>query len=227
MKRATWSFTKFEIYLWAISVISITVSFLMFDMSKPTTLIASVVGTTALIFLAKGYVAGQILVIIFSLLYAAVSFELKYYGEMITYLGMTTPIAAVSAICWLKNRYKDTKEVKVERLSKTKLISAIALSIAVTAVFYFILKELGNASLLVSTLSILTSFFAASLTVLRSPYYAIGYSFNDIVLIILWLIATVQDLSNLPMLVCFVVFLVNDIYGFISWRRMQRRQALN
>jgi len=226
MKKSLWKFTKFEILLWILSVFFIAVSFILFDMSKPLTLAASLIGATALIFLAKGYVAGQLLIILFSILYAAVSFELKYYGEMITYLGMTTPIAIVSAISWLKNRYKDTKEVKVEKLSKSKLISTLILSIAVTIIFYFILKLLGNASLLVSTLSIFTSFFAASLTVLRSPYYAIGYSLNDIVLIVLWSIATFESISNLPMLVCFIVFLINDIYGFINWKRMQKRQAL-
>lgn len=226
MKKSFFGLNKFEISLWAVSMLCISMSFLLFDMSKPLTLVASLVGATALIFLAKGYVMGQLLVIAFALLYAIVSYELKYYGEMITYLGMSAPIAAISAISWFKNRYNDTKEVRVERLSKAKLISTFILSAAVTVIFYFILKALNNASLLVSTLSVFTSFFAASLTVLRSPYYAIGYSFNDIVLIILWAIATFENIANLPMLVCFIVFLINDAYGFINWKRMQKRQAL-
>lgn len=226
MKKSILGLTKFEISLWAVSMLCIAISFLLFDTSKPMTLIASLVGATGLIFLAKGYVIGQIIVIIFAILYSIVSYDLKYYGEMITYLGMSAPIAAISAISWFKNRYKDTKEVTVARLSRKKLIWTLVLTTAVTILFYFILKSLGNASLFVSTLSIFTSFFAASLTFLRSPYYAIGYGFNDIILIILWSIATVENVGNLPMLVCFIVFLVNDTYGFINWKRMQKRQSL-
>ena len=200
------------------------VSFFFSDAQSPVSLAASLVGVTALIFVAKGYVIGQILLVIFAVLYGIVSYELKYYGEMITYLGMSAPIAIISAITWFKNPYKGTKEVKIAPLTPKKLSVLLILTTAVTFIFYFILKALGNASLIVSTISVATSFFAASLTILRSPYYAIGYSLNDVVLIILWTIATLSDISKLPMLACFIVFFANDIYGFISWKRMQHRQ---
>ena len=206
-------------------MLTVFISFFFSDNGKPLSLIASLIGVTALIFLAKGYVIGQVLVVIFSVFYGIVSYDLKYYGEMITYLGMSAPIAVVSAIAWFKNPYKGSREVKVAKITPKKISVLIFLTIAVTVAFYFILRALGNASLIVSTLSVTTSFFAASLTLLRSPYYAIAYSLNDIVLIILWSIASFLDISNLPMLACFVVFFANDIYGFISWRRMQRRQS--
>ncbi len=63
------------------------------------------------------------------------------------------------------------------------------------------------------------------LTFLRSPYYAIGYSANDVVLIILWILAAFTDISCLPMVACFVMFLFNDLYGFYNWRKMQKRQS--
>ena len=91
-------------------------------------------------------------------------------------------------------------------------------------VFYFILKALGNANLLFSTISVTTSFLASYMTFMRSPYYAIGYSANDIVLIILWIMASIENISYLPMIACFVMFLANDLYGFINWRKMEKRQ---
>ena len=72
------------------------------------------------------------------------------------------------------------------------------LALVVTVLFYFILKALNTANLFFSTLSITTSFVASYLTFLRSPYYAIGYSANDVVLIILWILASVEDISYLP-----------------------------
>ena len=59
---------------------------------------------------------------------------------------------------------------------------------------------------------------------MRSPYYAIAYAGNDIVLIVLWVLASIQDISYLPMVLCFVMFFANDIYGFINWKRMRKRQ---
>jgi hypothetical protein len=84
---------------------------------------------------------------------------------------------------------------------------------------------LGTARLNISTLSIATSFFAASLTYMRSPYYAVFYSANDLVLIIMWVIASREDKGCIPMIFCFVMFLANDMYGFVNWRRMERVQS--
>jgi len=217
--------TKFELALWFTSVMSITVSFLMSGNKDWLTVTSSLIGVTALIFIAKGYVIGQILLIVFSVFYGIVSFFFSYYGEMITYLGMSAPAAVAAVISWMKHPYKDTKEVEISRLTKKQLIIGILSTVAVTAVFYFILGALNNASLAVSTLSVTTSFIAAYLTYYRSPYYAIGYAANDLVLIVLWIIATLESISYLPMVICFIMFFANDIYGFISWKKMQKRQS--
>lgn len=217
--------TKFELSLWLTSVISITVSFLMSGNKDWLTVTSSLIGVTALIFIAKGYVIGQILLIVFSVFYGIVSFFFSYYGEMITYLGMSAPAAVAAVVSWMKHPYKDTKEVEISRLTKKQLIIGILSTVAVTAVFYFILGALNNASLAVSTLSVTTSFIASYLTYYRSPYYAIGYAANDLVLIVLWIIATIESISYLPMVICFIMFFANDIYGFISWKKMQKRQS--
>lgn len=184
------------------------------------------VGVTALIFVAKGDVWGQLLTVLFSLLYAVISLQFRYYGEMITYLGMTAPIAAMSVITWLRNPFADTDEVKVHELNKLQRFWLMALTIIVTIIFYFILKAFDTANLFISTVSIATSFSASYLMLFRSPNYALAYAANDIVLIILWVMAAMNDLSYLPMIACFAMFFVNDIYGFINWIRIKNRQQL-
>lgn len=227
MKKLTSYFTKTEILLWSISVVLIIGSFLLFDRESYLTLTASVIGVTSLIFCAKGNPAGQVLMIIFSIIYAVVSFSFSYYGEMITYLGMTLPMAVFSLISWLKNPYKGKKsEVAVNKLHKKEIIFASALTIAVTVIFYFILKYLKTENLYVSTFSVTTSFAAAYLTFRRSPYFALLYAMNDIVLIVLWIYASFSNISYLSVVICFIVFFANDMYGFISWRKMEKRQLV-
>ena len=98
-------FSKQEILLWCSSVMLILVSFFLFDRESYLTLTASLIGVTSLIFNAKGNPFGQFLIIIFSLLYGIISFSFQYFGEMITYLGMTMPMALFALIAWLKNPY--------------------------------------------------------------------------------------------------------------------------
>lgn len=216
--------TKFELGLWITSVVVIVASFIISGGGDILTIIASLIGVTALIFVAKGYVLGQLLTVVFAIFYGIISFIFKYYGEMITYLCMTAPIAIMAVVSWIRNPYEGTKEVKVNHITKKQVYTMVIVAIVVTVAFYFILEWLGNANLLVSTISITTSFVASYLTYLRSPYYAIGYSANDIVLIILWIMATIESISYLPMVFCFVMFLANDLYGYYNWQRMRKRQ---
>ncbi len=221
------SLTKAELALWLGSVAVIMLSFLLSEGGDPYSLIASLIGVTSLIFIAKGMVIGQVLMVVFSVFYGVISYFFTYYGEMITYLCMTAPIAVASMIAWIRHPYKDTSEVKVSRrLTKGQLIFVVAGSAAATVAFYFILGALGNANLLFSTFSVTTSFAAASLTMFRSPYYAIGYALNDVVLIVLWVMAAAQDSSYIPMVVCFALFFINDLYGFFSWKKMMKRQQV-
>lgn len=211
--------------IWLISVAVVTASFFLGGSDGALSLVASLIGVTALIFVAKGDVTGQVLCVVFSLLYAIVSWEQKYYGEMITYLGMSAPIAAFSVVSWLKNPYaKDRSEVKMARFGRRDVIVTAVLTVVVTFAFYWILRALGNAALLVSTVSVTTSFLAAYLLYRRSPFYALAYAANDVVLIVLWCIVSVNDPSGISMVACFLMFLVNDLYGFFNWLRVRRRQ---
>lgn len=141
-------FSKHERMLWGYSVLLIIVSFCLFDRTNYMTLCASLIGVTSLIFNAKGNPFGQFLMVIFSLLYGMISYTFGYYGEMITYLGMTMPMAI----------------------------------------------------------------------------FALAYASNDVVLILLWGLASMSDVRYIAVVACFVAFLVNDIYGFVSWRKMKIRQ---
>lgn len=221
-------FTKGEFALWSISVALIVVSFFMFDRGNFLTLVASLVGVTSLIFNAKGNPFGQLLMVIFSLLYGIISYTFTYYGEMITYLGMTGPMAVFALVSWLRNPYNGNKaEVKVNRLELNEIIFMVLLTTIVTFIFYYILAAFHTANLVPSTISITTSFLAVYLTFRRSVFYAIAYAANDIVLILLWVFAAFSDISYLSVAICFIMFLANDIYGFINWSKMQKRQEAN
>ena len=187
-------FSKAEIILWLSSAMLIVVSFCIFDGKGFGTLSASLIGVTAIIFNAKGNPFGQLLMVIFSIIYGVISFSFSYYGEMITYLGMTMPMAVFALISWLKNPYNGNRsEVRVNSVGKKEV-----LLMSVAAIVY--------------------------LTFRRSPAFSLAYAANDIVLIILWSLASMEDPRYISVTVCFAAFLANDIYAFISWQKMKKRQ---
>lgn len=226
MKNPFRELTRFEWVLWISSLVVVSASYLLAPDRDLVTLLTSLVGVTALIFVAKGHVLGQMLCVVFAVAYGVISFCFRYYGEMITYLGMSAPSAVAATVSWLKNPYRETSEVKVSTVTGKRFALVLVLTAVVTGAFYFILRALNTANLFFSTLSVATSFLASALTILRSPWYAIAYSANDLVLIVLWALASVEDISYLPMIFCFIMFLGNDLYGFFNWQRMKKRQIL-
>lgn len=219
-------FTLLEILLWSFSLALIIASFLIFDRESYLTLVASVLGATFLILNAKGNPLGQFLTIIFSILYGIISYSCDYYGEMITYLGMTAPMAALALVSWIRNPFEGNRsEVEVSKLSRRDVILTPTLATITTVIFYFILKAFNTANLYPSTLSVTTSFVAVFLTYKRSPYYALGYAANDLVLVYLWILASKENSAYISVVVCFATFFVGDMYGFLNWKRMEKWQG--
>ena len=217
-------FNKRDIALWLSSVMIIMVSYIFLSGESILSVVASLVGVTSLIFCAKGNPFGQVLMIIFSLLYGVISYNFRYFGEMITYLGMTAPMAMFSLVSWLKNPFKGRKsEVEVNSITGKEFVFSLILTSIVTIIFYYILKYFSTPNLIPGTISVATSFLAAYLTFRRSPYLSIAYATNDIVLIVLWVMATMKNREYLSVVICFIVFFVNDIYCFISWMKMKKR----
>lgn len=220
------SFTVFEYCLWTGAVAAILLSFFLCGNTDYYHLAGSLLGATGLILVSKGNVAGQVLCVLFAVYYGVVSYFRRYYGEMITYLCMTMPIAIAAVVSWLKNPFKgDHAEVKINKLRAREYAIILALAGGVTAAFYFILRALGTDNLLWSTVSVTTSFTAVALTFRRSPFYGLAYACNDVILIVLWGLAAAENREYLALVVCFSVFLIEDLYGFLHWIKMRRRQS--
>lgn len=224
-QKKTTYFSAGEMALWGCSVCLIAISFCVFDGRNWLTLAASLIGATSLIFNAKGNPFGQLLMVVFSVMYGVISYSFAYYGEMITYLGMTAPMALFALVSWLLNPYQGNRaQVRVNRLARGEIAGMCLLAAVVTAFFGWMLWRFDTANLGWSTLSVTTSFVAVYLTFRRSAWFALAYAANDVVLIVLWVLASMQDSSYVSVVVCFLVFLVNDAYGFASWLAMEKRQ---
>lgn len=220
------SLNKFDWSLWIFSLCAVAVSFFAMRNTDWLTLVSSLIGVTSLIFAAKGDAFGLILMVGFCLIYATVSYFFGYYGETVIYLAMQLPTCTLSLINWLRHPgKKGSAEVKVGNWNVRHLAALLPLAAVVTVAFYFILRAFHTENLAVSTISVTTSFIALYLMAFRIPAYAAAYMANDVVLIVMWSFACIQSLNYVPMVVCFCIFLINDINTFVQWTFRKRRQA--
>ena len=220
------SVTPVEYCLWGGGILAILLSFFLCGNTDYLNLVGSLWGCTTLILLAKGNVVGAFMSILFSAYYGYVSFTMHYYGEMLTYLCMTAPLSVIAVVSWLKHPFEGKRsEVEIASPKLSRYLAVLVLSLPVTVAFYFILHALGTNNLVWSTVSVLTSFIAVSFSYLRSPWYAAAYAANDVVLIVLWSLAAAENSEYIALAVCFSVFFFEDMYGFLNWLRMRKKQS--
>lgn len=222
---------RIELLVWAASSLLILISFLVIKDKSPMVLLTALVGVAALTFVVRGSIMGQLLLIVFSVLYSVVACGEHYYGEMVTFAFMQIPVSMYTVVKWGKEPYKEHSAAVVE-MNPLKLLFTFVAAAIVTLIMFFILKHFNTPQLVVSTLSIAASFIALSLTVLHSPHYSFAFAINDILMIILWVVATVgthytPHLCYIPLLICLITFLANDIYGVVEWQNMKLQYKKN
>ena len=215
-------FTKFEWCLWIGSLAAIITAHFAVLSTDYASLAASLIGVTSLIFAARGDPLAPLLIIIFSVIYAIVSYFFGYYGEMMIYITMQAPVAAASLFTWHRHAEKNTVKTAKPTLKKVGIM--LVADAALTTGFYFLLRYFNTANLIPSTISVATSFAALFFMCLRLPQYALLFILNDIVMIALWSLALAQNLDYISLVVCFSIFLINDAYTAVSWLRRSRKR---
>ena len=142
-------------------------------------------------------------------------------------MGCTLPLMIVGLVNWLKHQ-DDTKTVIIKEITKRELVLVLLSQIIMFGCYYYVLKYFNTNNLIISTLSIVASLIATYLTARRSEYGFIGFIINDLILITLWGIPVITgSLALIPVLLCPLLLLINDIYGVYNWKRLREKQENN
>ena len=226
MKNFFKSWNLFEKLFLIISLIIIIACFFLGTDKNILSLVTSILGVITVIFGAKGLVWAPVVNLLYNIVYIILSYTQAFYGEVLIYIFMMTPINIAMIVSWLKNKSKEDENiVAVNKISKKEYILLFVFTFVVAVGFYFILKALNTTALFISTISLIDSFIATYLLYRRCSNYALSYIVNDIILIVLWSFAIINNgIAYLPMVLSFLVFLVNDIYGLISWKKREKLQ---
>ena len=222
IKKLFYNWTKFEILLLVISIISVGVTGILCNSSILTQL-CSITGILCAITQAKGKVISQFIGLVIVVLYSILSFQNKFYGEVIIYIFILLPLFISGIISWIKNLNKKTNTVNENTLHKKEWIILTIVSIVLFVILYYLLKYFNTNQLLVSTLSLVTSLFATYLVARRSKYGFLFYIGNDIILFILWGGQIIKgNFSLIPILVNTIINFINDSYAWKSWNKREK-----
>lgn len=221
--------TIFELLLFLCSMIAIIVCFILGNDKNVLSFIVSLIGVVSVLVMAKGWTFGPIINISSSIIYSVLAIIEHYYGEAIAYLGIIVPIYVFTIISWFRNKNKDNSNVvEVNKIHWKEYLYVLLFSIPLTVGFYFLLRALNTSELVASTISLITNVIGTYLLLRRSSYYAISFIVNDIILIFMWSVTVAQKgVGYLPVVISYCVFLINNTYGLIRWKKQEIAQRKN
>ena len=228
MKKILKNWNWFEIIFLVVSVVLITTCFVVGADKNWLSFVVSLIGVCGALFLAKGFVVAPYINATNAILYSILTYTQGFYGEMIVYLSILLPMNVFSIFAWFRNKKKENSvQVEINKVGAKEYICLAAIAAATTVAFYFVLKALNTNQLILSTFAFTTLAVATYLALRRSSFYAIFYMLNDVLLIVMWSITTANEgIGFLPTTLCFGLFLVNDVYGFVRWRLDEKKQKL-
>lgn len=226
MKKIFKDWTRFEISILLCSIFTVLTSGILCK-SEWLTIVCSITGIICALTQAKGKLVSQFIGIIVVVFYSILSFQNRYYGEVLIYIFIMLPLFVSGIISWFKNMNKATNTVKENNIAKKEWIILTIISLVLFVVLYYLLKYFNTSQLFVSTLSMVTSLFATYLVARRSKYGFLFYMGNDIILLILWGLPVIQGAWILvPMLANPIINFINDTYAWTSWNKREKEETI-
>lgn len=180
------------------------------------------------IYMAKGKLITFLFMFIETTSYIILSYELHYYSEVALNLFIHLPMMFVSLYTWFHNQNKETQTIKINTMSKKETIISITSQILLAPIYYVILKSLGNDMLLVSVINLVLTLLALYYNIRMSEYMYICFISSSVFKATLWLAPLLRgEFQNTTVLVSTILYLISDIYGLMSWKKLKKQQSLN
>lgn len=218
-------FKDWDLYekIWLILFTIIITTLSIYWKDSPIGIIASLTGIWNVILVAKGKIANYYFGIIAVSTYAFVAYTQKYYGEVMLNMLYFFPMQFAGLYLWKKKKsnHKQNK-VNVQYMSNSQRIAWSLITLLATVSYGFLLKKLDGNLPFLDAASTTMSVIAMILMIFAFVEQWILWILVDIISIIMWLIVLAKGGNDIAILVMWIAFLINAIYGFINWTKLAR-----
>lgn len=187
-------------------------------------LAATLSGILTVVLVAKGRTSNFYFGIVNIVLYGYLSFQAQFYGEVMLNAFYYLPMQYIGLYLWTKNERMSDRVSAARMTHKERGIWAV---VSVVSIFLYaeVLEELGGNLPLHDSASTTLSVLAQYLMVRRVKEQWILWFVINIISIYMWSTSYMQTGENLALVVMWSAYLVNSVYGFYNWNRMESDHA--
>lgn len=222
--------TKFEAG-WLLLFLAIQIIIFALEPDSWIATIAAITGILCVVFVGKGKISNYFFGLISVSLYAYISYTFQLYGEMMLNLLVYVPVQFIGFYFWRKNMTnKNTvnnagaSEVIAKALNAKQWLILTAITLIGTLAYIELLKYLGSALAVLDGATVVISIVAQILMVLRYREQWALWIIVNIMTISLWAAMYLQNgETSTPLLVMYIMYLCNSIYGYYNWIQLEKR----
>lgn len=182
-------------------------------------IISATTGVACVVCTGKGKLSAYIFGAVNTLLYAFISLEAKYYGEVMLNLLYYFPMQFYGFYVWKKNMNEETYEVKKRRMSKKSFGVVLFVILVATLAYGRFLGYLGGNLSYIDALSTVASVVAMVISIKMYLEQWIIWIIVDVVTVIMWAMAFVNGSDSIATLFMWIVYLANAFLMYIKWAK--------
>ncbi len=159
-----------------------------------------------------------------SLLYAFTALSSKNYGESILNFAYVSPMFFYSILRWYRpNKQQQKKDIFT--LNRKTMLLLCAAMLLLGAAYGFVLRRLGSNLPFLNAASTMVAVAANYLSARRMKEQWYAQLISNAVLITLWLLTSLNNPGNLPLMVQNVLFVLSNLRGAVLWKKMSAEDA--
>lgn len=181
-------------------------------------IVAAVFGTIYVFSVALEARYGQLMGVVHSFLYGIIMYTNGVYGTAVYDLIYCVPMQFYTFFAWGKNDEGKDK-VEVSRYTKAQRVVIILLLILTILIYCIIATKLNIKFALIDGISIIIGIMGLYMTSKKKIEQWFCYISTNIAMICLWTIKSIEDTSNIPMVVMWCIYVASNLYGLYRWNK--------
>ncbi len=186
-------------------------------------LTASITGMLCVVLTAKARIGSFYFGLVNILAYSYVAYQSRYYGDVMLNMLYFLPMTFVGIYFWQKN-LKNGGEVVVRSLNWKDRFIWFGSSIVILIIYGLILTIIKGTLPFIDSATTVFSVIAIIMLNKRLTEQWFYWIIVDILSIIMWVYIFITSGGDVSMLVMWSAFLVNAIYGYYNWTKLEGKQ---
>lgn len=204
---------------WLAAATAVILGLSLYWRDSPVSLLAALTGVWCVILTGKGKRSSFLFGTVNVVCYAAVSFQARYYGEVMLNLLYYFPMNFVGWFAWKRHMNEETGEVRKRKLPPKKGLLVYGLTAAGIFLYGQVLKALGGSLPYIDSMSTVVSVTAQILSVRRLTEQWVLWIVVDAVTIVMWGVNFARGGETVAALAMWSVYLINAVIMYIRWNR--------